>query len=164
MVVQNTPEKGKELASNSIELKSLVVKQPEKLGSILETINLMAEISEKVTGNAGEQWSGSRSGASAQGDDTTQTSLRDQAIASLPSEISMQVQLTRQIKEEIKLLRKEVRKSAHRASKPGAAYKMNELYSRIRRLNSLLSEIFEASYDVIKRLFIRTFIDKQKVM
>ena len=40
----------------------------------------------------------------------------------------------------------------------------NKFNKRIRRLNSLIAEILEASYEVLKRLFIRVFIDKQSVI
>ena len=75
----------------------------------------------------------------------------------------MQRELGRYIRKEIKTLRKEVRRQAFRASKPGAAHQLNQLYSKIRRLNTLLSELMEASVDVLKRVFIRVFIDKQSI-
>jgi len=73
-------------------------------------------------------------------------------------------ELAKHIENEVKTLRKQVRHATRRISKPGNAHKLNELYSRIRRLNTLLANMFEASYDVVKRLFVRVFIDKQPIL
>ena len=73
-------------------------------------------------------------------------------------------QLARHIEKEVKTLRRKVRRAARRASKPGNAHKLNELYAQIRQLNALLANLFEASYEVVKRLFVRVFIDKQTIL
>ena len=144
------------------ETKHLVT-QPEKmqgLDGLLETISLMDKISE----NMGEDRSGDMGGGGTQGsakkkDDTV--SVRASALANLPDTPEMRKHLSGYIQKEIKSLRKEVRKKTFRASKPGSAYQINELYKKIRRLNSLLSELMETSVDALKRLFIKVFIDKQ---
>lgn len=87
-------------------------------------------------------------------------SPRDIAIANLPPLAIMQQKLTTHIRGEVRTLRREAHRVT-RVGKPGAAYHLNQLYARIRRLNALLSELLEASLDVLKRLFIRVFIDKQ---
>lgn len=74
----------------------------------------------------------------------------------------MQKQLAEHIRVEVKKLRKQALQIS-RMSRPGAAYKLNELYARIRHLNAILAELFEASMDVLKRLFVRVFIDKQTI-
>ncbi len=75
----------------------------------------------------------------------------------------MQKQLEKHITTEVKKLRKEAMHIA-RLSRPGAAHRLNVLYARIRNLNSLLSELLQASYDIIQRFFIRVFIDKQQIL
>ena len=76
----------------------------------------------------------------------------------------MQRKLEQHIKKEVRQLNRETRKLSRRASKKGAAHKLTELYARIRRLNGLLAELLEASIDVVKRLYIRIFVDKQAVL
>ena len=60
-------------------------------------------------------------------------------------------------------MNREVKKIS-RFGKPGAAHKLNDLYARIRRLNGLLSDLMQASYEVLKRIYIRVVIDKQSVV
>jgi uncharacterized protein (DUF2344 family) len=81
----------------------------------------------------------------------------------LPSTDKMQKTLKKEIRKEVKSLRKEVRRIT-RTTKPGKAYKLNSLYARIRRLNAMIAELAEASYEVLKRLFVRVFIDKQTIL
>ena len=50
-----------------------------------------------------------------------------------------------------------------RSKKPGSAYALSQLYAKIRHLNALLADLLEASYDVLKRLFVKVFIDKQAI-
>lgn len=141
---------------------NLVVAQPEKFEGLLETISLMDKISERM----GEDKSGDLGGggsSTSKGDDDDSVSARAQAIANLPDTPQMRKELGVYIQKEIKVLRKEVRRKAFRASKPGSAYKLNDLYSKIRRLNSLLAELMETSVDVLKRIFIRVLIDKQSI-
>ena len=156
-------EKGSSL-SESNESANLVVTQPDKFQGLLETISLMDKVSERM----GEDRSGDLGGGgggqagSQQGDDGQQ-SARAQAIANLPDEYEMRKQLGKYIQKEIKVLRKEIRKKTLRVSARGSAHQLNELYSKMRRLNTLLSELMEASVEVLKRLCIRVFIDKQSI-
>lgn len=90
-------------------------------------------------------------------------SARDQAIAAIPQPAVIQRELATHIRMEVKQLRKQALTVA-RMSKPGAAYKLNQLYARIHRLNGLLGDLFEASYEALKRMFIRVFIDKQPIL
>lgn len=149
----------------SSEVKNLVVAQPDKFQGLLDTISLMDKISERL----GEDNSGDMGGAGGaasgtqKGDDDSTQSARAQAIANLPDTPEMRRELASYIEKEIKVLRKQIHKKAARASKPGSAHQLNELYSKIRRLNTLLSELLEVSVDVLKRIFIRVFIDKQSI-
>lgn len=143
---------------------NLVVAQPEKFEGLLETISLMDKISERMgEDKSGDLGGGGGTTGGTKGDDDDTVSARAQAIANLPDTPEMRKELSNYIQKEIKVLRKEVRRKAFRASKPGSAHKLNELYSKIRRLNSLLAELMETSVDVLKRIFIRVFIDKQSI-
>ena len=157
-----SPETGPE-KQQSPEAKHLVVAQPAKIHGLLETISLMDKVSERIgEDNSGDIRSTGSSSDTKQSSSST-TSARAQAIANLPDTPQLRQELTTYIRHEIKDLRKQVRKQAFRASKPGSAYQLNELYSKIRRLNSLLGELMEVSVDALKRIFIRVFIDKQSI-
>lgn len=133
----------------------------DSLGMILEEVN---RISEQAKDGPAEQWSnGGSATAAASGNGTTTVSVRQQAIANLPAPQIMQKQLEKHIRTEVKKLRKQAL-SVARMSRPGAAHRLNTLYARIRNLNALLSELLEASYEVVRRFFIRVFIDKQQIL
>lgn len=164
MATVPTPEQGSSHIESKAE-KHLAVVQPEKFQGLLDTIALLDKVSESLGDASSGDWSGASGGAvAARTGGQTATSARAQAIANLPGTPEMRTELTSYIQKEIKSLRKEVHTAARKMSKPGSAHKLNELYARIRRLNSLLSELMEASVEVLKRLFIRIFIDKQKVL
>ncbi len=157
------PEKGKQLTESKESQSALIVEQPQKLEGLIETINLLGNISERM----GEDKSGDMGGGGGKGKGAKAAkgaSPRDQAIKSIPTEKVIKKQLAKHIEKEVKSLRKEVRKAARKAAKSGNAHAINELYARIRRLNSLLASLMEASYEVVKRLFIRVFIDKQPIL
>lgn len=134
----------------------------DSLGMILEEVN---RISEQAKEGPSEQWSSGNGGltTSASGAGSTTVSARDQAIANLPDPKIMQKELEKHIRTEVKKLRKQALSIA-RMSHPGAAYRLNALYARIRNLNALLSELLDASYEAIRRFFIRVFIDKQHIL
>jgi hypothetical protein len=162
-VADVSPESGNKMEASVEKSHTLIVSQPKKLEGLLETLVLIDKVSETL----GEDRSGDMggSGGSTQGDDDQiQISLRKKAIANLPDSPIMQKQLKAHIEKEVVRLQKEVKKAARRAAKPGSAYQMNNLYSRIRRLNALLSELLEASQDVLKRLYVKIFVDKQTVI
>ncbi|MDP7069365.1 MAG: hypothetical protein QF815_02455 [Candidatus Peribacteraceae bacterium] len=161
MASSPSPEKGNQ-QTESTETKNLVVTQPDKFQGLLETITLMDKVSESMgEDKSGDLGGGGTGGGSAQGDQSQ--SARAQAIANIPDTPEMREELAKYIQKEIKVLRKQVRKKTFKMSKPGAAHSRNELYSQIRRLNSLLAELIEASVEVLKRLFIRVFVDKQSI-
>lgn len=153
------PESAPGVVSQPVKIESHLGNQ---LGSFLEDIN---RISESSPGGPGEQWSGSDGSQMTSGTQGTTpvVSARDQAIANLPVPAMMQKELEKHIRDEVKKLRKQAQSIA-RMNKPGAAYHLNVLYTRIRHLNALLTEIIGASYDVLKRLFIRVFIDRQPIL
>jgi hypothetical protein len=73
-------------------------------------------------------------------------------------------QISAHVEKEVQSLEKQARRLAKWSWKKGTAHQLNELYSRIRRLNSLLSSLVEASYEMMKRLYIRIFIDHQPIL
>lgn len=96
------------------------------------------------------------------GTQTSQPSARDQAIAQIPVVAIMQKQLEAHIRNEVKDLRKQARQII-RSRKPGSAHALAQLYAKMRHLNALLADLLEASYDVLKRLFVKVFVDKQSI-
>lgn len=149
----------------AVNQQALIVSQPKKLEGLLDTINLLNTVSERIgedrSGDLGGGGGGSTGGQ--QGDDDAAQSQRDQAIANLPAPVAMQTKLKTHIEKEIKTVRKNIKKAEGNVVRPGSAYKLNELYARIRRLEGIMRELLEASVEVIERLYIRIFIDKQSV-
>lgn len=158
----NSTERGPAAAPQQRESVPLVVNQPTKLGSLLESIN---RITESSASGPAQDWSGSggAAGQAGKAGSARGPSPRDQAIANIPAPVVIQKQLAQHIQKEVKTLRRQARHITH-ISGPGAAYHLTLIYSRIRRLNALLSELAEASLEVLKRLFIRVFIDKQSIL
>lgn len=144
----------------TVSTAPVVVAQPKSvnLASFMEGLGQFTE-------NAGDtpaNWGGGSSGALATTGQQNGPSARDLAIEQLPIPVVMQKQLEQHIRTEVKKLRRQAIKIAA-IGHPGGAYKLNQLYSRIRHLNAILASLFEASVDVIKRLFVRVFIDKQSI-
>jgi hypothetical protein len=140
------------------------MRQP--LTEFLEAMNTL-EVG-KVSEQMGEDRSGDMGGGGggamqASGQQTSGTSARDLAIANLPAPEKMQKELAVYIRKEVKKLRKQAN-SVAKLNRAGAPFQTNELYARMRRLNALFSDLMEASYEVLKRLFIRVFIDKQAIL
>jgi len=137
-----------------------------ELNMLLETFeNLNARVSERTAEDASSDLGGAGMGASGQSAQGTQgISPRDQAIARMPSNPAvLQRKLVDHIRKETKALER-LAKSASASGKPGAAFRLNEIYAKIRHLNSLIAEILGASMDVLKRFFIRVFIDNQPIL
>jgi hypothetical protein len=158
----------KSIGGGAVEHAPQQVVQPKPLPHLSNMADLLGEIG-KIAESTGEDrsgdWSGSGAGAVARGTSGGQagTSPRDQAIANVPSTPVMLKELEKHIVTEIKTLRKDI-KSITRLRSPGAAFQLNELYTKMRHLHSLLREILEASYEVVKRLFVKVFIDKQPIL
>lgn len=142
-----------------------VVFQPQKLTEIVEMIDLMGSISDRVredsSGDMGGGGSGSATGGQATG--KKGASPRDIALANLPVPAVMQVRLTKHIRKEMKAIDRQVSALAGSNAK-GSAYLINELYKKIRRLHSIIEEIVHASSDMIKRFYVAVFVDKQPVI
>ncbi|HVW66865.1 MAG TPA: hypothetical protein VHA78_04010 [Candidatus Peribacteraceae bacterium] len=164
-MANTTPEKGLSTApSVTPDSAPAVVVQPSRVefASLLDGIGKM---SEQTGEDRSGDWSGSGGAvATTGGRQSTQATMtaRDLAIANLPEPAVMQKELEKHIQEEVKNLRRQA-KTIARIGRPGAAYRLNQLYARIHRLNAMLASIFDASVDVVKRLFIRVFIDKQTI-
>lgn len=147
--------------SPSVEHAVLVVQQPRRLEAMLVEIGDISEeapthVSEEGTSSGGAKGSQKSTVAS-------HISPREHAIANLPPPPTMQKELQKHIQGEVKKLRREANRIV-RLSRPGAAFRLNLIYTRIRSLRKLLSELWEASYETFRRLFIRIFIDKQPVL
>jgi len=156
-----SPEKVKLSEHGGKSPDYLVVRQPPEVADLFKTLDTISKIAESVSQDrSGDLTAGSASAAQT----GKNPSAREQAIADLPEEPVMREQLALHIENEIRTLRKQVSKSTKRISRPGNAHKLNELYARIRRLNALLSNLIKASYEVIRRLAIRVFVDKQPIL
>ena len=160
-MVNASPDTGLSSAPARREGISLVVTQPEKMIGILEHVNRITEKS--ASGPAHDGPAGGGAAATQGGAQTQGPSPRDQAIANIPLPAVVQAQLAEHIQQEVRMLRREAGKIT-RMSSPGAAYQLTLIYARIRRLNALLAELIDASLDVLKRLFIRVFIDRQPII
>lgn len=161
MMVNVAAERGP-VSAPSIESKALIVSQPKRLEGLLMEINTLGgeAIRETSAGGPSSTWTGG-AGDGAQG--TTGVSPRDQAIARIPADRVMRSALERHIEVEIRTLRSQAQRLT-RLARPGAAFRLNALYARIRRLSGLLREFLNASADTIRRVFIRVFIDKQPIL
>lgn len=161
----SSPE-GLSSSPKSVETKQLAVFQPAKMMKELnELLTTLETFEGKVSEMTGEDKSRDMGAAGAvQGgakrDDTT--SARAKALANLPAPTVMHQEIEKHVHLEIHKL-EQLSKKVARSNQPGAAFQLNELYAKIRRLNSLLASLVEASVDAIKRLFIRIFIDKQPI-
>ena len=154
-------------STKSIESARLIVRQPGKLQELTNLLETFENLNARVSERTGEDRSGDLGGAGAGATGGTQgtqgTSTRDQAIQNIPAAAVLQQQLAQHIKKETRKLEKLAR-SVARSTAPGSAHKLNALYAKIRRLNALIHEILEASIEVLKRLFIRVFIDQQPIL
>lgn len=146
----------------SPEQHNLIVAQPEKLGNLLDAIESLTSPREAPTEKQGENGDGSQTPATTGITAQTAVSLRDQAIANLPPQEKMQRALRTHINAEVRRLRREA--SRLTTSRPGTAYRTNQIYANIRRLNKLLLELFHTSYETLKHFFIRVFIDRQPIL
>lgn len=146
----------------SPEQQKLIVAQPDKLGSLLEAIGNLTAPSETASDRQGEN-GGTGMSPPVTGDTKQPTIVpREQAIANLPPQEKMQKALRTHINAEVRKLRREA--SRLTASRPGTAYRINQIYANIRRLNKLLLELFHASYETLKHFFVRVFIDRQPIL
>ncbi|MBI2636244.1 hypothetical protein HYW84_02875 [Candidatus Peregrinibacteria bacterium] len=155
-------------ASQSVETARLIVRQPGKLQELTNLLETFENLNARVSERTGEDRSGDLGGAGAgsaagsqQG--THGSSARDLAMQNIPAAEVMHNKLERHIRQETRRLEKLAR-TASRLSAPGSAHKLNELYAKIRRLHALIHDILDASIEVLKKLFIRVFIDQQPIL
>jgi hypothetical protein len=162
-MAQTTPEKASSSPSTQVETGSSVVVQPSRV-EFAALLDGIGKISEQSAGGPAHDGATSGGGVVAKGQSSgqSQVSARDLAIAALPVPAVMQKALEKHIQEEVKKLRKQA-KAVARIGNPGGAYRLNQLYTRIHHLNAILAGLFEASIDVVKRLFVRVFIDRQTI-
>lgn len=154
--------------SQSVETARLIVRQPEKLQeltNLLETFeNLNARVSERTGEDRSGDLGGAGAGSAAGGQNGTYvSSARDLAVQNIPAATVMHNKLERHIRQETRSLEKLAR-AVSRSSAPGSAHKLNELYAKIRRLHALMHDILDASIEILKKLFIRVFIDQQPIL
>jgi hypothetical protein len=139
-----------------------VVFQPQRLKEIVEVVDLMGTVARRVRedGASDPAAAGSRA-ASQQG--ATGTSARDEAIAKAPPVAVMQKKLVEHLQQDRKHIQRQA-KAIARSNAPGAAWRLTELYKKIRSLSSLITQILHASADMIKRFYIAAFIDHQPLV
>ncbi len=134
--------------------------QPQKLKEIVEVVDLMGTVANRIR----EDNSGDLPGGGARGSQKSSgTTARDEAIAKAPPVAVMQQKLVAHLKEERAEIQKQAKAMAH-SNAPGAAWTITELYRKMRRLSSLISQILEASADMVKRFYISAFIDRQPLV
>jgi hypothetical protein len=90
------------------------------------------------------------------------TSVRDELIKNAPSVPIMKKKLITHLYQEIEHLEKQA-KALKSQKQKGSAFLAAELYKKMRRLSSLIADIFEASTEMIKRFYISVFIDRQAI-
>lgn len=166
MATNKTPEKAP-LSSGSLELGKVAqpqsIQKLEGFQDILSAIESIGHVAEDMTEDTSARDAAGGGTAGGLPARTTAMTARDMAIANLPLPKVMQKELEKHIKEEVRKLRAQARTVA-RSHGPGAAYHLNGLYARIRQFNTLLGALLEASVDVVKRFFIRVFIDRQPIL
>lgn len=168
MTTPAAPEKAP-LSPGSAEVQKVV--QPLPVGKVPGLQDFLEAMNSLELGNVGETMgedtsahdAGSGAGFARGGTAGGTMTARELAIANLPPPSVMQRQLEKHIKTEVKKLRRQARRVAH-IHGPGAAYHLNRLYARIRQFHTLLNALLEASVEVVKRFFIRVFIDRQPIL
>lgn len=163
--MKNSAEQANTVMSSAEQAEGpAIVFQPQKLTEIVEMIDLMGRISERVREDKSQDVGGGGGGATTgkKGKSTTVT-IRDQAIANLPAPLVMQQRLVKHIQKEIDTLASQA-SSLSKSTQNGAAFALNEMYRKIRRLYSLMEEIVHAGAELIRRFYIAVFIDNQPIL
>lgn len=139
-----------------------VVFQPPKLKEVVEIINLMGTVASRVREDSSGDLpggGGAKSGAAKQ----SGTSARDEAIANAPPLPVMQQKLVEHLEKEARTIRAQARAIAS-SNQRGSAFMLNNLYRKMRRLSSLISQILQASAEMVRRFYIAAFIDQQPLV
>ncbi len=163
---ENNLEQSTDLSQTPAEF--LVVRQPPKIESLLTVLMDLEKISETISEDRSQDMGAGGQGAAQAGqgdDDDGQVSPRQKAIQSLPSTEAMRRRLTRHLEREVGQLERKAKREARRIQKKkGSAYFLNEAYARIRKIRSLIAELTQAAADLVRRLYIRLFIDHQQLV
>lgn len=144
-----------------VESSPSVVFQPQKLKEIVEVVDLMGSVASRIREDASSDLPFSGSTKASQ--KSSGATARDEAIAKAPPVAIMQQKLVAHLKEERAEIQRQAKTMAH-SNAPGAAWTITELYKKMRRLSSLISQILEASAEMIKRFYISAFIDQQPLV
>ena len=156
----------KESANSSLDVMNLAVRQPPKLEglmTLLDTLSGLERVAEVVREDSSGDLGAAGAAAGAVAQDSSGASIRSQAIKSLPSTTVMRKRLTNHLQREMKRMERKARGMA-RSAKKGSAYLLNELYAKIRRIQSLIAELVDAAAEVVRQLYIRLFIDHQQLV
>ena len=149
--------------STSSEQASSVVFQPQRLKEIVEVVDLMGTVASRVREDHSGDLPSAAGASSARAAGQTGTSARDDAIAKIPAPEIMQQKLVEHLEKEVFRVERQA-KSLARSDKRGSAHALSELYRKIRRLTSMISDILEASAEMIKRFYVSVFIDHQPLV
>lgn len=145
----------------TMESAPSVVFQPQKLKEIVEVVDLMGTVASRIREDASGDLPGAGGAKATQ--KSSGTTARDEAIAKAPPVAVMQQKLVAHLKVERAEIERQAKAMAH-SNTPGAAWTITELYKKMRRLSSLISQILEASAEMIKRFYVSAFIDQQPLV
>ena len=144
----------------------LCVRRPPKVQSLLTILSDLEKFSERVSEDQSHDLGGGGSGDGTQGGGQSGqqgASPRDKAISALPSAPIMRRRLVRQLERDMRKLERKATRNFYRSGK-GSAYVLNELYARIRKLQALVMELLHSATEVVERLYIRVFVDRQEIV
>ena len=156
-------EASKSTLNTSPNVISDKVFQPPKLREIVEVIDLMGTVASRVREDKRGDLPTAGGTAAGTGTAQTGTTARDEAIAKIPAPAIMQQKLVEHIRREVRTVERQA-KTLSKSQKPGSAYLLSELYRKIRRLSSLISELLAASTEMIKRFYVSIFIDRHPII
>ncbi len=156
-------ETPKSTITKSPNIVSEKVFQPPKLREIVEVIDLMGTVASRVREDKRGDLPAGGAAAGTGKSTQTGTTARDEAIANIPPMLVMQQKLVQHIRSEVRSIEREAR-SLSRSKSRGSAFLLSELYRKIRRLSSLVSDILEASADMVKRFYVSVFIDRHPLV
>lgn len=160
------PTMSAESASTSLTASAdapSAVFQPPRLKDVIEVIDLMSTVASRVREDKSSDLPAAAGAGSGRGSSQTGTSTRDDAIAAVPATVVMQKKLVEHLEKEITRVEKQAR-ALSRSNSRGSAHALAELYKKIRRLTSIISDILEASAEMIKRFYVSVFIDHQPLV
>lgn len=137
------------------------VKKSVDTASKVEALGQIAEGMESVDGRVAETLSEDRSkigdikaGGFVYRQKVDPTAIRAQLLQNLPDQKVMMVQVSKEIHKEIKYLHKKAMKMLRT---PGEVnyFEMSNLMKKLRELKGILSDLFRASFETLKTLWLR---------